>query len=75
MEYIWIAIIVVSIVLTHLIAKHIGAKREIGYGKSVFWSILLSPIIGLIITKMSKPIDVQYTAHNREPAPPVNTGR
>jgi Na+-driven multidrug efflux pump len=59
MEYIWIALIVVYIVLTHLIAKHIGAKREIGYGKSVFWSILFSPIIGLIITKMSKPIDVQ----------------
>jgi uncharacterized membrane protein YhaH (DUF805 family) len=59
MEYIWIAVTVVYIVLTHLIAKHIGAKREIGYGKSVFWSILFSPIIGLIITKMSKPIDVQ----------------
>ena len=59
MDYIWIAIIVVFSVLTHLIAKYIGAKREIGYGKSVFWSILFSPIIGLIITKMSKPIDVQ----------------
>jgi len=59
MEYIWIAIIVVYIVLTHLIAKHIGAKREIGYGRSVFWSILFSPIIGIIITKMSKQIDVQ----------------
>ena len=59
MEYIWIAITVVYIILTHLIAKHIGAKREIGYGKSVFWSILFSPIIGLIITKMSKSIDVQ----------------
>jgi len=59
MEYIWIAIIVVYIVLTHLIAKHIGEKREIGYGKSVFWSMVFTPIIGLIITKMSKPIGVQ----------------
>ena len=59
MDYIWIAIIVVEIVLTHLIAKHIGAKRKIGYGKSVFWSIAFTPIIGLLITKMSKPIDVQ----------------
>ena len=58
MEGIWIAIIVVYIVLTHLIAKYIGEKREIGYGKSIFWSLVLSPIIGLIITKMSKPIDV-----------------
>jgi len=59
MEYSWIAIIVVYLVLTHLIAKHIGAKREIGYGKSVFWSMVFTPIIGLIITKMSNPIDVQ----------------
>ena len=59
MDYIWIAIIVVYIVLTHLIAKHIGEKREIGYGKSVFWSLAFTPIIGLIITKMSKPIDIQ----------------
>ena len=59
MEYSWIVIIVVYIVLTHLIAKHIGEKREIGYGKSVFWSMVFTPIIGLIITKMSKPIDVQ----------------
>jgi len=59
MEYIWIAITVVYIVLTHLIAKYIGAKREIGYGKSVFWSMVFTPIIGIIITKMSTPIDVQ----------------
>jgi len=56
MEYIWIVVIVVYIILTHLIAKHIGANREIGYGKSVFWSMVLTPIIGLIITKMSKLI-------------------
>ena len=56
MDYIWITIIVVYVVLTHLIAQYIGKKREIGYGKSVFWSVLLSPIIGLIITKMSKPL-------------------
>ncbi|HCY42299.1 MAG TPA: hypothetical protein DHV48_13245 [Prolixibacteraceae bacterium] len=59
MDNIWIAIIVVYIVLTHLIAKHIGAKRKIGYGKSVFWSLAFTPIIGLIIAKMSKEIDIQ----------------
>jgi uncharacterized membrane protein YhaH (DUF805 family) len=59
MEYTWIVIIVVYIVLTHLIAKHIGAKREIGYGKSVFWSMVLTPIIGLILTKMSKKMAVK----------------
>jgi uncharacterized protein YqgC (DUF456 family) len=59
MNYIWIAIILVYIILTHLIAQYIGAKREIGYGKSVFWSILLSPIVGFVITRMSKQADKQ----------------
>jgi len=54
MNYIWIIIIALYIVLTHLIGQYIGAKREIGYGKSVFWSILFSPIIGFIITILSK---------------------
>jgi uncharacterized protein YqgC (DUF456 family) len=56
MNYTWIAIIVIYIVLAHLIAKNIGEKREIGYGKSILWSMVLSPIIGFFITKMSKPI-------------------
>jgi hypothetical protein len=59
MDYIWIALLVLYLVLTHLIAKHIGEKREIGYGKSVFWSLAFTPLIGLIITKMSKTIDIQ----------------
>ncbi|MGQ7869612.1 hypothetical protein [Sunxiuqinia sp. sy24] len=57
MDYTWIGIFVVYIVLTHLIAKYIGAKRKIGYGKSVFWSLVLTPIVGLPIALMSKPID------------------
>lgn len=64
MDYIWIGIIVVYVVLTHLIAKHIGAKREIGYGKSVFWSLAFTPIIGLTIAKMSKKIDIQQNVHS-----------
>jgi len=59
MNYILIIIIALYIVLTHLVAKYIGEKREIGYGKSVFWSILLSPIVGFVITKMSKLTDKQ----------------
>ena len=57
MEYTWIVIIVVYIVLTHLIAKHIGAKREIGYGKTVFWSLMISPIIMYFVAKSSPLID------------------
>jgi Na+-driven multidrug efflux pump len=61
MNYSWIIIIALWIVLTHLVAKYIGSKREIGYGKSVFWSILLTPIIGFIITILSKQTDKQQT--------------
>jgi len=54
MNYIWIIIIALYFVLTHLIAKYIGAKREIGFRNSIFWSILSTPIIGFIITILSK---------------------
>jgi hypothetical protein len=58
MNYIAIIIItVLEIVIIHSIAQYIGTKRKIGYGKSVFWSIVLTPIIGLIITLSSKKID------------------
>ena len=57
MNYILIIIILLYITLTHLIAKYIGEKREIGYGMSIFWSVLLSPIIGFLITILSKQSD------------------
>lgn len=57
MKLLWILIIVLYIVLTHLIAQYIGTKRKIGYGKSVLCSILLSPVIGLLITLLSKKIE------------------
>lgn len=53
----WILIIGTYIFSTHLIAQYLGTKRKIGYGKSVLWSILFSPVIGLIITKSSQKID------------------
>jgi len=54
MNYIWIIIIALYFLLTHLVGKYFGAKREIGYRNSVFWSILSTPIIGLIITLFSE---------------------
>lgn len=60
MNYITLIIIgVLEIVTIHSIAQFIGTKRKIGYGKSVFWSIVLTPIIGLIITLSSKKIETQ----------------
>jgi len=56
-NFIWIIIIMLYLVFTHLIAQYIGTKRKIGYGKSILWSILLSPITGFIITSSSKRID------------------
>lgn len=56
MTFLWIILLVLYMVLTHWIAKYIGAKREIGYGKSVFWSILFSPIIGFFISIWSRPV-------------------
>ena len=50
---------VLEIVVIHSIAQYIGTKRKIGYGKSVFWSIVLTPVIGLIITLSSKKLDKQ----------------
>lgn len=52
-----------EIIVIHLIAQYIGTKRKIGYGKSVFWSILLTPVIGLIITLSSRKINNHETAN------------
>jgi hypothetical protein len=56
MNYAAIFIIVLYFVLSHSVAEYIGKKRKIGYGQSILWSILFSPIIGLIVTLLSKPI-------------------
>lgn len=56
MDFLWIIILVLYMLLTHWIAKHLGTRREIGYGNSVFWSILFSPIIGYFITIWSRPV-------------------
>lgn len=45
---------VVYIILTHFIAEYIGKNRAIGYGRSVFWCILLTPVIGIFIVLMSR---------------------
>jgi hypothetical protein len=56
MNYNWIIITALYILLSHLIAEYIGTKRKIGYGQSIMWSVLFSPLIGLIATVLSKKI-------------------
>jgi len=48
---------VVYIILTHFIAEYIGKNRAIGYGRSVFWCILLTPAIGIFIVLLSRKLE------------------
>jgi Na+-driven multidrug efflux pump len=57
MNYTPIMMLLLYVVLTHLIAQYLGAKRRIGYGRSVFWSVLFSPLIGLLVTLSSEKIE------------------
>lgn len=57
MDIIKILIFFIYVALSHFVAQYIGAKRKIGYGKSVFWSILFTPVVGLVVTLLSKPIN------------------
>lgn len=41
------------ILLTHLVAKYVGEKRYIGYGKTVLLCLLFSPVIGLLVALCS----------------------
>ena len=43
---------IIWIILAVLVAL-LGEKRKLGFGWSLFWSILLSPVIGLIIVLLS----------------------
>ena len=49
----WIEFVLIYLYATNLVAKTFGTKRQIGYRKSIYWCILLTPIIGLIVTLSS----------------------
>lgn len=53
MNFTWFVVVALYFGLTHLIANFIGIHRQIGYGKSVYWCIVLSPVIGLLIVLSS----------------------
>lgn len=59
MNFVWIISTALYFIFTYLIAKYIGSERHIGYSKSIYWSILLSPIIGLFVTLSSPKIKLQ----------------
>ena len=56
MKYDWITGVFIYLHATALVAQAFGAQREIGYRKSVYWCIVLTPIIGFIVTLSSPKI-------------------
>jgi len=51
--------IVLFIIVAALVAL-LGKDRKIGYGWSLFFCVILSPIIGLIIILLSKKNAVEF---------------
>lgn len=63
MYFTWIIIAAVYLILTHVVAEYIGKRRKIGYGRIILWSLLLSPVIGLIIALTSPRIKGKYNTN------------
>lgn len=53
-EYIVILVFIMWYGLSLFISESIGKYRNIGVEWSFFWCMMLSPVIGLVITRMSK---------------------
>lgn len=52
-EYIVIALFVLWYVFSMLISESMGSKKKIGTEWSFFISMLLSPVVGFLVTKFS----------------------
>lgn len=57
-------ILIVAIGLSALVGQ-LGKKREIGFGWSFAFSLILSPLIGIIITLFSKKKDIEFINENK----------
>ena len=58
-------LLLVGVGLAALVGQ-LGKNREIGFGWSFALSLFLSPIIGLIITLLSKKKDVEFIEVSKE---------
>ncbi len=57
MNILWISIIFTAwYVLSLVVSEKIGKKRKIGEEWSFFLSFMLTPIIGLLISLLTKPV-------------------
>jgi hypothetical protein len=46
------------------IVGYFGKSKNIGFGKAFFWSLILSPLVGLVIVLFSsEPMQHQYAPH------------
>ena len=46
------------------IVGYFGKGKNIGFGKAFFWSLILSPLVGLVIVLFSsEPMEHQYAPH------------
>lgn len=52
-EYIVIALFVLWYVFSMIISESMGSKKKIGTEWSFFISMLLSPVVGFLVTKFS----------------------
>ncbi|MES2131836.1 MAG: hypothetical protein V4506_05755 [Bacteroidota bacterium] len=53
MKYDWINVVLIYLYASAFVSQVIGEKRKIGYRKSAYWCLILTPFIGLIITLLS----------------------
>jgi hypothetical protein len=52
-EYLVIAIFILWYVFSMIVSESLGKKKKIGIEWSFFISIMLSPVIGFLVTKFS----------------------
>ena len=56
---------IIWLIIAALVAL-LGKDRKIGYGWSLFFCIILSPLIGLIIILCSKKKNIEFIDVNKE---------
>ena len=62
--FMFIIIIIIMLIIDFAIAYFLGRKRQIGFGWSLFFCFFLGPLIGFIITMLSR----KYYKENPEPS-------
>jgi hypothetical protein len=57
MNILWISIIFIAwYTLSLVVSEKIGKKRKIGEEWSFFLSFLLTPLVGLVVSLLTKPV-------------------